>query len=134
MLASAGNGLIGAIALSLVATLFGCKSANVGTATPPAAAASAPQVARLAPQSENALVGRDANAVIALYGKPAFVRKEADSELWRYDGTACTAFFFLYRAANGLRLRHVETLPRGSRTAADEICLSGIKARAGTAS
>src|SRR5580698_5400982 len=31
-----------------------------------------------------------------IFGAPAFVRKEGAIEMWRYDGPACKAFFFLY--------------------------------------
>ena len=46
-------------------------------------------------------------------GNPAFTRKEgAGIEMWRYDGVACKAFFFLYPQGSGLSVRHVETMPR----------------------
>src|SRR5262249_23674266 len=32
----------------------------------------------------------------AAFGKPAFVRKDGATEMWRYDGQSCRAFFFLY--------------------------------------
>jgi hypothetical protein len=62
----------------------------------------------------------------AAFGKPAFVRKDGATEMWRYDGTACRAFFFLYGAP--LMVRHVETLPHGPQSAADMACLTALRA------
>jgi hypothetical protein len=61
----------------------------------------------------------------AAFGKPAFVRKDGATEMWRYDGTACRAFFFLYGAP--AVVRHVETLPHGRDSAADMGCLTALK-------
>src|SRR6185369_250309 len=55
----------------------------------------------------------DAQSLRARYGAPDFVRQESDSELWRYDGDKCAAFFFLYRDGDALKIRYSETLPRG---------------------
>jgi hypothetical protein len=46
--------------------------------------------------------------------------------MWRYDGAACRAFFFLYGAP--LMVRHVETLPHGPQNAADMDCLTALRA------
>jgi hypothetical protein len=61
----------------------------------------------------------------AAFGRPAFVRKDGATEMWRYDGQACRAFFFLYGAP--LAVRHVETLPHGSQSAADMACLTALR-------
>jgi hypothetical protein len=61
----------------------------------------------------------------AAFGRPAFVRKDGATEMWRYDGEACRAFFFLYGAP--LAVRHVETLPRGVQSAADSACLTVLR-------
>jgi hypothetical protein len=61
----------------------------------------------------------------AAFGKPAFVRKDGATEMWRYDGQACRAFFFLYGAP--LMVRHVETLPHGDQNAADMACLTALR-------
>lgn len=61
----------------------------------------------------------------AALGKPAFVRKDGATEMWRYDGASCRAFFFLYGAPPVVR--HVETLPHGSNSAADMACLIALK-------
>jgi hypothetical protein len=67
-----------------------------------------------------------APGLTAAFGRPAFVRKDGATEMWRYDGTACRAFFFLYGAP--LAVRHVETLPHGAQNAADMACLTALRA------
>jgi hypothetical protein len=61
----------------------------------------------------------------AAFGKPAFVRKDGATEMWRYDGEACRAFFFLY--GTPLTVRHVETLPHSPQSAADSACLTALR-------
>ena len=61
------------------------------------------------------------------FGAPAFTRKEGTSQLWRYDGPTCRAFFFLYPANNALSVKHVETTPRGTDMAADPKCLDALR-------
>jgi hypothetical protein len=48
--------------------------------------------------------------------------------MWRYDGAACKAFFFLYGVPGTEQVRHVETLPRGQTDAADDGCLNALRA------
>ncbi|HEX3664150.1 MAG TPA: hypothetical protein VHU23_02835 [Rhizomicrobium sp.] len=62
-------------------------------------------------------------------GAPAFVRKDGNAEMWRYDSASCKAFFFLYPYGNALLVRHVETVPRGNAMAADESCLETLRPR-----
>ena len=66
----------------------------------------------------------------AVYGAPAFVRKDATAQIWRFDAPSCKAFFFLYSRDGKTAVWHVETAPRGSSIAADENCLSALRARA----
>ena len=73
-----------------------------------------------------------ATGIQAAFGKPAFVRKDGVTEMWRYDGAACRAFFFLY--GSPLTVRHVETLPRGPQSAADMGCLAALQASPAKAS
>jgi hypothetical protein len=61
----------------------------------------------------------------AALGRPAFIRKDGGTEMWRYDGAACRAFFFLYGSPPAVR--HVETLPHGADSAADMDCLTVLK-------
>ncbi len=65
-------------------------------------------------------------ALAAAFGKPAFVRRDGATEMWRYDGQSCRAFFFLY--GSPLAVRHVETLPHGRDQAADMGCLTSLRA------
>ncbi|MBW8709280.1 MAG: hypothetical protein JF627_08500 [Alphaproteobacteria bacterium] len=67
-----------------------------------------------------------ASGLMAALGRPAFVRKDGATEMWRYDGAACRAFFFLYGAPPAVR--HVETLPHGAQNAADLACLTALRA------
>ena len=73
------------------------------------------------------LVGIGADAVRLAFGRPSFVRKEGANALWRYDGANCKAFFFLYADDGALKVRHVETLPRGFDMAADSACLNALR-------
>ncbi len=96
------------------------------------ASARAPRVAlpQAPPPGEPAgLVGLDAVQLRAAFGAPAFVRKDGGIEMWRYDSAACRAFFFLYPQGNGVSVRHVETLPRGTTIAADASCLAALQTR-----
>ena len=76
------------------------------------------------------LAGLKSTQLREVYGEPNFVRKEGVMELWRYDSTACKAFFFLYPYGPALLVRHVETLPRGSTRAADQTCLDSLHGKA----
>jgi hypothetical protein len=75
------------------------------------------------------IAGLRADQLRAAFGEPAFVRKDAGTELWRYDGAACKAFFFLYSDGGAMIVRHVETLPRGRDIAADSTCLDALLMR-----
>jgi hypothetical protein len=65
----------------------------------------------------------------ATYGQPAFVRHDGDALIWRFDGAACKAFFFLYMRGGNTAVWHVETNPRGTSIAADEGCLNALRTR-----
>lgn len=73
------------------------------------------------------LAGIDASALQVAFGRPALVRKDGTSEMWRYDGAGCKAFFFLYSNGAGFTVKHVETLPRGADMAADSNCLAQLR-------
>ena len=99
-------------------------------ATPPAPVVSLPAPP---PAGEPAgVAGLDASQMRVAFGAPAFVRQEGAAQLWRYDGSACKAYFFLYPDGSSLSVRHVETMPRGQDMAADAACLSALRAH-GTA-
>lgn len=72
--------------------------------------------------------GIDAGALRVAMGTPTFMRKEVGgSELWRYDGKTCKAFFFLYPQGGTLSVRHVETMPRPQDASADIACLNQLR-------
>ncbi|MGN6517612.1 MAG: hypothetical protein ACTHLR_17435 [Rhizomicrobium sp.] len=72
--------------------------------------------------------GIDASALRLAMGTPVFTRKEVGgSELWRYDGPTCKAFFFLYPQNGTLSVRHVETMPRPQDASADVACLNRLR-------
>jgi len=79
------------------------------------------------------VMGMDAARIRVAFGAPQFVRKDGQTEMWRYDGAICKAFFFMYPNGNSLAVRHVETLPRPDNAAADSNCLQDLLARARTA-
>jgi hypothetical protein len=74
----------------------------------------------------NGVVGLTPATMRGNFGTPAFVRKDGAMEMWRYDGRSCKAFFFLYPEGGSLKVRHVETIPRGSDMAGDPNCLNAI--------
>jgi hypothetical protein len=79
--------------------------------------------------------GIDVAQLRALMGNPAFTRKEGKGiEMWRYDGSACKAFFFLYPDGASLSVRHVETVPRPRDASANVDCLNAMRvgAKAGS--
>lgn len=81
------------------------------------------------------IAGMDAGHIRVAFGAPQFVRKDGQIEMWRYDGSGCKAFFFMYPNGGSLAVRHVETMPRGQNNqGADSSCLQGLLARAKTAS
>jgi hypothetical protein len=65
-----------------------------------------------------------------LLGQPHFVRQDGGTEMWRYDGASCRAFFFLQGPDGSETVRHVETLPAGAASAADPLCLNALRAAA----
>ena len=62
-----------------------------------------------------------------LLGTPQFMRRDGGTQMWRFDGAQCRAFFFLYGPTGAETVRHVETIPAGAASAADPICLNALK-------
>ena len=111
--------------LILALAAAGCAAPKAPSAPPPAPSSSA--IPAAPPRGEpGQYLNLPASGLQAAFGKPAFVRKDGATEMWRYDGAACRAFFFLY--GTPLAVRHVETLPHGLQNAADMDCLSALKA------
>ncbi len=73
--------------------------------------------------------GADESYFRTEYGPPDFVRQEIESQLWRYDGSDCTLFVFLYIESESYVLRHAETDPPGVDGTIDTSCLRNIKSR-----
>ncbi len=69
------------------------------------------------------IAGLGPDQVRVAFGAPVFVRKDGQTEMWRYDSPRCRAFFFFYTQGGGEVVKHVETLPRGATMAADTTCL-----------
>lgn len=107
------------LVLSLCALLGACaahRPENLGTLPP------AP------PQGEPTdMLGLSADALKLAYGPPAFARLDGPTQMWRYDGAACRAFFFLYPQKGILQVGHVETVPHRADTAADASCLAALR-------
>jgi hypothetical protein len=119
--------MIRRLSCPLACLLVGLMAA--GCAAPgPRAPAPIPQAAIPAapPRGEpTQYINMASTSLQAALGKPAFVRRDGATEMWRYDGAACRAFFFLYGAP--LMVRHVETLPHGPQAAADIACLTALR-------
>jgi hypothetical protein len=113
--------------------LAGLLAACAGTPPPPTATTPAPQAAPrgtprpAAPSAPPAIT--NAEGLRAAYGEPDFVRKEAGSELWRYDGANCALFAFLYRDGDDLKLRRLDSLPAPAGGGADPACVASVRAR-----
>jgi hypothetical protein len=106
--------------LILALLVAGCAAKGPRTALPSAVIPPAP------PRGEpSQYLNMQGIGLQAVFGRPAFVRRDGATELWRYDGQACRAFFFLYGAP--LAVRHVETLPHGVQSAADPACLTALR-------
>ncbi len=110
----------GVVMLALLAA--GCAARTPAPGTLPQHS----EIPAAPPRGEpGAFVNLQAGDLRALLGMPAFVRRDGVTEMWRYDGAACRAFFFLYGAP--LSVRHVETLPHGAQNAADSGCLAALR-------
>jgi hypothetical protein len=105
--------------------LAGCAAPREGTVQPV-------RLPDAPPEGEPAgTTGLSDVALRAAFGAPALVRKDGGAQIWRYDGAGCKAFFFLYSRDGKTAVWHVETSPRGRSIAADENCLSALRARGG---
>ena len=74
--------------------------------------------------------GLEAPQLRALIGAPAFARKDGATEMWRYDIGSCHAFFFM--TGTPAKVQHIETLPRGTGSDVNPLCLSALRATAAT--
>lgn len=81
-------------------------------------------------QPEAAPLPDDGDALRARLGSPDFVRREMNTELWRYDLDKCAVFFFMQKSDAMLRVRYTETLPHGMGVATDPDCIRQLELRA----
>ena len=110
-------------AACLIAVLLAAGCASGGKPPAPRTQSSIPGAP---PRGEPpAYFNLSTTALQAALGRPAFGRRDGAIEMWRYDGANCRAFFFFYGAP--LAVRHVETLPNGARSAADDACLNALR-------
>jgi len=107
--------------LFLCASLLMIGLAGCATSDKQAALPSGPPVGE-----PGNLAGMDASRIRVAFGPPQFIRKDGQTEMWRYDGQDCKAFFFLYPNGQSLSVKHVETLPHQANAAADSSCLQGL--------
>lgn len=111
----------------LVLVLF---AAGCAAKAPPPPAPAPPPSSAIPPAPPRGEPGQylnmPASDLQAAFGKPAFVRRDGATEMWRYDGQTCRAIFFLY--GTPLTVRHVETLPHAAQNAADMDCLIALRA------
>jgi hypothetical protein len=114
--------MIRRVAILSLALLAGACAAKAPQPLPPQTTASIPPAPPRGEPSQ--YMNMAATSLQAAFGKPAFVRKDGATEMWRYDGAACRAFFFLY--GSPLMVRHVETLPHGASSAWDGACLAAL--------
>jgi hypothetical protein len=116
--------------LLLAACAQGLKPASTpaapafAPATPPPAVPIPPAPPRGEPSD---YLGLPEANLRGLLGPPQFLRQDGGTQMWRYDGAQCRAFFFLYGTAGSQTVRHVETLPAGAVSAADPLCLSALR-------
>jgi hypothetical protein len=106
--------------LALLLVLAACA------AKPPPPPPAAPVVPIPAPPPRiepPSFTGLSPEALRARLGAPAFSRKDGTTDMWRYDTSACHAFFFF----TGAKVSHVETIPRGPNDAADLGCLTSLR-------
>lgn len=108
------------LAIALLVVLCGCSS------QPDGGRETLPSIPKGEPGD---LVGLSGPQLQGMFGKAAFSRKENGSEVWRYDNPQCRAFFFLYSEESNLRVRHIETIPKGKKQAADPACLNLLRAK-----
>lgn len=103
------------------------EPAPLKTSTPPA-----PRIAAvIAPPPPPArLIGLGATEVSKLLGVPARVRRERRARIWQYVTKDCVLDLFLYPAAGGHVVTHIESrAPKLGRTAAAATCVAGVVRR-----
>jgi hypothetical protein len=115
----------------LALVLMLCTALAACATRPPPAASTQVRLPEAPPAGEpSGTTGLHETELRAAYGEPAMVRHDGTAQIWRFDGASCKAFFFLYSRDGNTAVWHVETMPRGVSIAADENCLSVLRAKA----
>ena len=127
------------LVLLLCGALFGACETTDGAAPPDTAAEGTAEVsaesdvAALPPEPEpdidddpQQLIGLDPNAVHALLGAPALVRRESPAQVWQYQGESCVFDVMLYEEPEGNRVTYVEARDRGGNKGEARACLNQL--------
>ncbi len=119
------------VAILAALLLAGCaaqKPAPVALPAPPPAPVAPPAPPRVS--DLEFFTGLEAPQLRDLIGAPTFARKDGATEMWRYDIGTCHAFFFM--TGTPAKVRHIETLPHGTNSDSDPLCLTALRATAKT--
>ncbi len=127
-----------AVPLGLFLLLAACAQApRLVSAPSPAPAAILPPPVTPPPQvpippapprgEPTAYLGLPEANLRAQLGTPQFMRRDGGTQMWRYDGAQCRAFFFLNGPQGAQTVLHVETVPAGAASAADPLCLAALR-------
>lgn len=74
------------------------------------------------------LMGRDSVGLLGALGEPTRVRKEAQAQIWQYDGGSCVVDVFLYPDGPTHRVAYVEARDSSSGQKADATrCLGQVQ-------
>jgi hypothetical protein len=74
------------------------------------------------------LMGRDSVGLLGALGEPTRVRKEAQAQIWQYDGGSCVVDVFLYPDCPTHRVSYVEARDTTSGQKADAArCLGQVQ-------
>jgi hypothetical protein len=110
--------------------LAGCATPKVAPVAPPPPPAPVVQPAPPRVSDLEFFSGLEAPQLRGLIGAPAFARKDGATEMWRYDIGSCHAFFFM--TGTPAKVQHIETLPHGTNSDSDPLCLTALRATAKT--
>ncbi len=74
------------------------------------------------------LMGRDSVGLLGALGEPTRVRKEAQAQIWQYDGGSCVVDVFLYPDGATNRVAYVEARSTANGDKADAAsCLGQVQ-------
>lgn len=74
------------------------------------------------------LLGRDGPGLADALGLPARVRKEAEAQIWQYDGGSCVLDIFLYPdGGQTLRAVHLEARDNAGKRMEAALCIGRVQ-------